>query len=332
MSYGAQIKFGIARQASAGAKATDPGSFHPIPLLNENVGIDMAEIISQNLTGTFNQGASYPGITKINGTIQCEATPRNLVALLGATVTHSPTLTPSGTALTSYLFVPPATDFSATLVKAPWTIYKQFSDANSAECYWDAQFDQLDFAFTQGQFMKITAAVAGATREPTGVGSANIMPAGADINALFPWNISSLSYAGAGMSNFSDITVKFNDNVDPLYTLSSGIAPFKFSRSGFREVMIDGTFYMNDRTFLNNFTANSYGRLLLVAQNTSVACQSGYYNTFSIDVPQCRITAFKPGASGPGEVSVKVTMRGIVDPSSNYVAQFTLQNTWRAGI
>jgi hypothetical protein len=331
MSYGAQIKFGLARQASAGAKATDPGSFHPIPLLNESVGLDVAEVISQNLNGTFNQGGSFPGITKINGTIQCDATPRNLGALLNAVVTNSPTLTPSGTGLTTYLFVPQVTDFSSTLVKAPWTIYKQFSDANSAELYWDAQFDQLEFAFTQGQFMKVSAMVAGATREPNGIGSMNVMPAGTDIGALFPWNISSLSYAGAGMSNFSDITVKFNDNVDPLYTLNAGLAPFKYARTGFREVTVDGTFYMSDRTFMNNFSANSYGRLLITAANTSTACQSGYYNSLLIDIPQCRITAFKPGASGPGEVSVKVSMRGIVDPASNYVAQFTLQNTWRQG-
>jgi hypothetical protein len=331
MSYGAQIKFGIARQSAAGSKATDPGSFHAIPLLSENVGMDVAEIISQNLAGTFSQGASYPGITKIDGTITCEATPRNLGALLAATVNHVPTQTNSGTALTTYLFVPSTTDFSASFPHAPWTLYKQFSDASSAECYWDGQFDQLDFTFTQGQFMKVAATLAGATREPNGVGSSNVMPSAADAGMLFPWNIASLSYAGAGMSNFSDITVKFNDNLDPLFTLSSGIAPFKFTRSHFREVTIDGTFYMNDRTFLNNFAANSYGRLVLVAANTGTQVQSGYFNQLTIDIPQCRITAFKPGASGPGEVSAKVTMRGIVDPNSGYVAQFTLINTYRAG-
>ena len=51
------------------------------------------------------------------------------------------------------------------------------------------------------------------------------------------------------------------------------------------------------------------------------------YNTLTIDVPQLKITQFKPSVSGPGEVSVPVTGRGVIDPSSSYALQFTLINT-----
>jgi hypothetical protein len=61
--------------------------------------------------------------------------------------------------------------------------------------------------------------------------------------------------------------------------------------------------------------------------STIAAVQSGYYNTMVIDVPQLKVTAFKPSVSGPGEVSVQFTGRGVIDPSSNYALQFTLVNT-----
>jgi hypothetical protein len=65
--------------------------------------------------------------------------------------------------------------------------------------------------------------------------------------------------------------------------------------------------------------------------NTRAVIQSGYYDTFLVDVPQLKFTQFKPGASGPGEVSVSVTGRGVTDPTSDYDVQFTLQNTYAAG-
>jgi hypothetical protein len=71
--------------------------------------------------------------------------------------------------------------------------------------------------------------------------------------------------------------------------------------------------------------------LLVTIVNTLTAIQSGYYNQLTIDVPQFKVTAFKPSAQGPGEVSVPVTGRGILDPSSAYAVQYTLQNTYAPG-
>jgi hypothetical protein len=47
-----------------------------------------------------------------------------------------------------------------------------------------------------------------------------------------------------------------------------------------------------------------------------------------LDVPQVKITDFKPGASGPGEVAVSFSARGVLDPTSNYQFKATLTNTF----
>lgn len=329
MSYGAQIKVGIARQATANSWVTNATSFHGIALTDESLGIESAEVISQNLTGTFNQGASYQGTTKINGTLSFEVTPRNLGAVLSAVVAP-PTVVTSGS-VNAYNFLPNVVDYSSTLVKSPFTVYKQFSDANSAELYYDCQFGQLDLTFSQGAFLKGQATLVGGSRLGTGIGSMAVLPAASDVGRLFPWNVASVSYGGAALSVASDITVSLNENVDGLYALNASLNPLKFTRTGFREVTVNGTFYMNDRSILNNFVQNVQQRLLITSMNTVAAIQSGYYDTLVVDVPQLKITAFKPGASGPGEVSVKFTGRGVLDPTSSYVVQYTQTSTWAAG-
>ena len=330
MSYGAQSKVGFARQASAGTAVTDPTSFHGFGFVSEDIGLEIEELISENLTGQFEEGATYQGVNRINGTIEFEATPRNLGVALAMVVNHSP-VTVSSNNIRSRTFLPNTVDFSSTLCKAPWTMYKQFTDATSGEHFYDMQFGQLEFTLAQGALLRARATCIGGTRTATGIGSADVRPVIADVGRLFPWSVSSISYGGAAVGNFSEITVSLNENIDSLYTINGTLSPFKYTRTGFRQVTVNGTFFFTDRTFLNNFVSDTQARLLITCVNTRAAIESGYYNTFTIDVPQAKITAFKPGASGPGEVSVNITLRGVADPNSGYAIQFTQVSTWQAG-
>lgn len=330
MSYGAQVKFGIARQASAGTGVTDATSFHALAFLTEDIGLEAEELISANLTGRFEEGASYSGPRNVAGTLEYEVTPRNLGAVLAAVVNHSPGAVTSGSVITR-TFLPNTADFSSFFVKAPWTVYKQFADASSAEHFYDCQMGQLSFQFGAGAFLRGTMGTVGGTRTATGIGSMAVVPPASDVGRLFPWNVCSVSYGGSGVSNFSEITVNLNESIEPLNALNASLAPFKFTRSANREVTVNGTFYMTDRSMLNNFVAETQARLLLTAINTRAAIQSGYYDTFTIDIPQLKITTFKPGASGPGEVAVQFTARGVLDPTSFYSIQFTQASSYAAG-
>ena len=330
MSYGAQIKFGIARQSAEGTAVSAATSFHAVALLSEDIGWEFNELISENLVGRFEQGASYTGASKVNGTMEFEVTPRNIGVILAAVVNHSPATVTSGTTK-FYTFLPNTTDFSVTAVKAPFTIYKQFADATSAEQFYDCQFSQLEVTVAQGQFLKARSTVTYGKRSPNGVGSLAVVPDAADVGRLFPWNVSSVSLGGSGISTMSEVTVSLNEGIDALYSVSGSTDPFKASRSGFREVTVNGTFYMNDRSILNDFAAGTQRRLLLTLTSTVAAVASGYFNQLTIDVPQLKITQFKPGASGPGEVSVSFTGRGVIDPSSAYAIQYVLTNTYAAG-
>lgn len=330
MSYGAQTKFGIARQSAGGTAVSVPTSYHPLAFLNHDIGLEKDELISANLIGRFEQGAVYDGVNRVRGSIEFEMTPRNIGAMLAAAVNHSPATATSGSVKT-YTFLPNTQDYDSTYVKAPFTVYDQLTDASSAEQFYDCQFGQLDLTLSQGQFLKGKATVAGGARSTNGVGSMAITPPASDVTQLFPWNVSSISMAGVGVSNYSDITVSLNENVDALYTVNGSLVPFKYTRTAPREVTANGTLYINDRALLNAFAAGTLQRLFITAVDTAAAIQSGYYDLLTIDIPQFKLTQFKLTRQGPGEVAVNFTGRGTLDPSSAYAVQFVLMNTYAAG-
>lgn len=329
MSYGAQAKVGFARQTNPGSyviATSVPTSYHAMGFVSHDIGLEKEEVISQNLIGRFEQGASYAGPSKVNGTIEFEITPRNILTALGLAVNHVAAVVNSGS-IRSWTFLPNTVDYDSSYIKAPWTMYSQFSDAQSADLFYDLQFGQLDLVISQGQFTRGRIQCVGGNRLSTGVGSANIVPDASDAGRLFPWNVASISYAGAALLTASDITISLNENVDGLYTINGTLTPFKYTRTAFREVTANGNFYMNDRSMLNNFASDTQGRLFITLVSTIAAVQSGYYNTLTIDVPQLKITAFKPAVAGPGELSIPFTGRGVIDPNSSYALQFTLINT-----
>lgn len=329
MSYGAQAKVGFARQTNPGSyviATSAPTSYHAMGFVSHDIGLEKEEIVSGNLIGRFEQGASYSGVSRVAGTIEFEATPRNLLTALGLAVNHVAATVDSGS-IRTWTFLPNTVDYDSSYIKAPWSMYSQFSDAQSADLFFDMQFGQLDIVIAQGQFTRGRVQCVGGNRVNTGVGSANVVPDASDAGRLFPWNVASLSYAGSALQTASEITVSLNENIDGLNTINGSLLPFKYTRTGFREVTVNGTFYMTDRSMLNNFTSETQGRLLVTLVSTVAAIQSGYYNTLTVDVPQLKITAFKPSVSGPGEVAVSFTGRGVIDSSSNYALQFQLINS-----
>jgi hypothetical protein len=329
MPYGANLKFGIARQTNAGSYVTDPGSFHHIPLVSHDVGLEKQEVLSANLNGTFDLGAVYDGVSNIAGTIEVEPLPKALGALLTALVAQ-PVSTTSAS-LRTLEFLPRATDFSTAVINEPFSVYAQLTDSNSAELYYDAQFAQGEFRFSQGQLLRTRVTLAGGLRRPTGIGSLSLTLDTADLTAGFLWDVSSISIGGTGISNFSELSVAINENIEPLYTLNGSLLPYKYTRSAFREVTVQGTMIFDTRSLYNDFVAGTQRRLLVTARNTRVAIQSGYYPTLVLDVPQMKITQMKPSVDGPGEVSVPFQARGIRDTTSNYMFKATLTTTYAAG-
>jgi hypothetical protein len=250
MSYGANAKLAIMRQSAEGTYTTGAvNSYHPLAFTSNDVGLEIQEQISENLTGRFEEGASYAGPSNIAGTIEMELTPRSIGAAM-AMVINQP-VSVSSDSLRTLTYLPNTAEFSATLVKNPYSIYWQLADASSAEFFYDCQAGQLEFSIAQGAFLRGRMAVVGGRRLSGGVGSLNLVPDAADAQKVFPWNVASISYAGTGLSNMSEVTISINENIEQIFALNGTLFPYKYARGGFREITVNGTFYMSDRTFNN---------------------------------------------------------------------------------
>lgn len=327
MPYGAQIKFGIARQLNVGSFVSAAGSFHHLPLVSEDVGYEKEEVISQNLAGRFEQGAAFDGIASVRGTIEFEPLPKALGAVLMAVVGRAATAVVSGS-VSGLTFLPRTADFNALLVNDPITVYKHFTDANSAEHFYDCQFGQVEFTFAQGQLARARATVVGGVRAATGIGSLALPLDTGELGQGWLWDVCSVSFGGAAIQNISEITVVLNEGIAPIHTLNGTLTPYKYARDSFREVTVNGNMLFDSRSLFNDFVAGTQRQLIITARNTRTAIQSGYFPTFTLDIPQLKLTAVKPATQGPGEVSIPFTGRGVVDPSSGYSWKATLINTY----
>lgn len=327
MPYGAQVKYGIAKQLNVGSYVSAAGSFHHLPLVSEDVGYEKEEVVSQNLIGRFEQGAAFDGIAIVRGTIDFEPLPKALGAILTAVVGPAQTAVVSGS-LSGLTFLPRTADFNSLLVNNPFTIYKHFTDANSAEHFYDCQFGQLEVTYAQGQLSRARATVVGGQRSLNGIGSLALPLDTAEAGQGWLWDVCSISFGGAAIQNMSEVTVSLNEGIEPVYTLNGTLTPYKYGRSTFREVTVSGNMLFDSRSLFNDFIAGTQRQLIITARNTRTAIQSGFYPTFTIDVPQLKLTAVKPPVSGPGEVSIPFTGRGVIDPSSSYSIKFSLINTY----
>jgi len=330
MSYGANYKAGLAFQSNPGSygTASQVGSFHLIPLVSDDISLDKATIKSKNLTGQFALSAIYDGINKVAGTVDVEATPTALGCLLQAVI-NDPTQVNSGS-IRTFTFLPRTVDWNTGWPNHNVTYIKEFADATSAELFYDCQFSDIEFSISAGQLLKVKASMVGGSRLTGGgqISSYALTPLTGEFNDAWMWDVASVSYGGAGQSNFSDITIKVDEMIDPLYALTGNLQPLKYTRKDFREVTIDGTFYMSDRSMLNNFVTATQQRLIVSLINSRNMVQSGYFASLTLDVPQVKITSFKLAVSGPGEVAIKFQGMGVIDPNSNYIFGATLVSSY----
>lgn len=329
MPYGAQIKYGIARQVTVNSWVLTAGSFHHLPLVSEDVGYEKEEVVSENLLGRFEQGAAFDGVALVRGTIDFEPLPKSLGAILTSVFGPVPNSTAVVSGSVSALtFLPRTADFNSLLVNNPITVYKQFADANSAELFYDCQFGQLELTFAQGSLARARATVVGGQRLVGGLGSLNLPLDTGEAGQGWLWDVTSVSFGGAAIQNMSEITVSLNEGIEPVYTLNGTLTPYKYARGSFREITVNGNMLFDSRSLFNDFIAGTQRQLIITARNTRTAIQSGYYPTITIDVPQLKLTAVKPAVNGPGEVSIPFTGRGVLDPSSAYSIKIALMNSY----
>jgi len=318
MGYGQNAKIGISFQNSYGAGQSLQDSVYWIPKLSEGINKDIPPLIEGNLRGVFDEGAHHEGLKTIAGPIECEASPIPLGVLLQCAL-GAPTTVTSG-ALYTHTFKPRTSDWSAECANIPLTIEK-FVDAGSADLFYNMNATAITLSVANAEFVKASVDFVGGDHSQQS-DTAEAYPT----SELWSWDATSISIGGTGKPEIMDLTVVINDQLEAMGTLDGTKTPSRIKRTGFRTTEISGTLKFDNANEYQAFLDQDERELIAHYEGVTEV-QSGYNESLTLAIPLFRHVDFKPAASGPGEMEVGFTSKGVYSVSSATAIQIELRNT-----
>lgn len=320
MSYGMKTNVGISFQNSYGtALAT---SIYWVPFLSEGFAISKEPLVSENMTGVFDEGATYEGINAVEGTLEVEAHPIVLGAMLKALMGNPVTVT-SGAYFT-HTFKPRTADFDDFAAGVPLTISKVLGDAGSSHRFSDMVASKLSLSVANGELLKASMDFMGGKYAQI-VAPAASYPAGKS----FTWDVASVSLGAIANADIAEFNMELDESLENKYTLNATKTPSRTKRSGRRTLSVGGTLIFDTQTEYQKFLDQSE-RNLTVNLAGLANVQSGYNELLTITVPLFRYVEFKPVAGGAEKIEVGFSGKGVYSTTSATMLQITLANTQAA--
>lgn len=325
MPYGQDVGIAIGFQPAWGTQV-DVGSLFQIPFLSEDVGLTQEDLISENLRGLFDEGDSYSGQREYGGSIEAEAQPIALGAMITAVVNDPVSV--SSDDLRTYTWNPRTTDFDSNVPNRPLSYYKHLKESSSvsAQLFYDLAGSQLEFQLSAGGFFVVRNTYVGG-KTATVASQALVLDSG----RRWPWNQASIQLAASAVADFTDFTITHNEGLEARWTLDGALVANRIKRASARTLRIAGTVIFESQTELNNFKNEATQQLIITLESAGTEISSGYNNHLTIDIPQFKWIDYKPVVQGTGEIEVNFTGKAEYHTGSASMVQYTLVSTFQTG-
>lgn len=320
MSYGMKTNIGMSFQNSFGTPLVN--SIYWIPFLSEGFAVNKEQIVSENMTGVYDEGVNYEGTNANDGPLEVEAHPISIGALFKA-MFGNPTTVTSGTYYT-HTFKPTTSDFDDFSAKIPVTITKHLGDSGSAHRFYDMNASKLSLSVANGELLKASIEFMGGKYSQVAAPAATY-PTGKG----WTWDVASVSVAGAANADIAELNLELDDALENKYTLNNTKTPSRTKRSARRTLSVGGTIIFDTQAEYQQFISQSE-RNLTVHMKGLANVNSGYDEGLTIIVPLLRYTEFKPVAGGAEKIEVGFTGKGVYSPTSATAIHFILANTQAA--
>lgn len=314
--YGMDTKIGIGFQNSYGTVLTS--SMHWLEPIGESVDLKKAQLVRKGMRGIYDEGAYQEGANVVDGDITIEAKAIPLGVLLAAT--NGVTAVTSSSVIT-HTFKPRTTDWDGYSAERPFTYHKGMGDSGSAHLYYDLNGGSLELNVSNGELLTAKMSVVGGSFSQI----AALTPSYPTGDAL-AWSVSSISIAGTARDNIRSLTILQNNVLEAKHVLKTTKYPSRVKRNERRSISISGTLLFDNQTDMQTFISQTEQRLL-VSMVTGVQVQSGYYESFTVDVPSMRFTEMPQTVGGPGEIEVSFKAMGVYNVGSATAITYTLVNT-----
>jgi hypothetical protein len=306
---------GISFQQSFGTAYTSSVDY--VPFINESLSENINILTAEGITGRLEEGNNYEGPHDVAGDIQFEVNPILIGKFLKAWTNNV-----SGSAVNSafnHQFLPATTNFDNLAATPPMTI-EVYRGVDSSYQYSSMLLNTLALEFNFGELNKATASFVGG-----GFAFLNKTTPSFDTSSCLLFDQASISLAGTGITKMSQLTLTFNNNLEPMGVFNGSKFPGRVKRAGYRTVDIAGTLFFDNDNEIANWQSQALQRLIVTVEGQTTAVS--YSNTLKIDIPKMLYTDAPVNIGGPGELEIAFTAQGKYDETSDYICEFTVINT-----
>lgn len=320
MGYGNNGTLAINFQNSFGTSNVSSPYF--LPLNGEGVAFKKDPLMSGEMRGRFEEGATYEGPNSIEGDIDIDLDIVNIGVMCKAVMGDPTTVTSDS--LYTHTFKPRTSDFDANIAGNPLSLEKYLDDGGSAQLYYDCVGSMLELAIANGEFLTAKMGIMGGKFSRSANTTASFPS-----DSKYTWDITSLSLGGAANSDILSMTITLDESLENKHTLNGSKYPAYTKRAGFRTVRASGNMLFNDQTEYDKFLAQTEQAMILHFE-TGTAVQSGYNESVKIELPAFRYETFEPLLTAAGQIEVGFNAHGKYLTTSATALAITLTTTQAA--
>lgn len=315
-----------------------------IPIISETLQATREDLDSQELRQSWDQVKVYNGIQRVGGQINVEAHPISFGYLLRNAFDVTTAMNglfgaaagvvgaqASNATVRTHRFTTGTTQFQAGSGSDVPTMTYEVNrgpgfDVDSSFYYYRCAGNTLEISQEAGQLARGSLDVIGGDFEVAAKTSPSFPAADA-----FLWHQGSVTLDAVAGVCYESLTVRLNNNMEPVTCIGGGLRTEQVKRNNFRQVEVNGALSFTGFTEYDQFRNGSEGQLVLHIEGSQIDVlgdtDSLFLNVLRLDVPKFRYSTFPVNLAGPQRISVGFTGRGVLDTTSNYALEVMLTNT-----
>lgn len=316
MPFGVLAHIGLGKETTYG---TAVAATEYIRFASEGLSEEIEQVVSDNIIGVVDEGASVEGAHTISGDISFDVYPNNIGHLLRAAL-GAPVTTSVGTGVYQHVFTPTQNNFSNVCALPPYT-FEVNRDLAQAFQYSGGVVDSLTFSFgTDNKIMKASASIIAKALAMIAKTTPSF-----DTADPFLWNQAVVTLNGVQNTNLSTLEFGVANSLEGRATLDGTKVISRVLRNGARTFPIKFSLELQDMAEYNLFVAQNGVPLKIELTGGVISGANNYKIT--IDVPKFRFGSFPINVDGTGAITVSAEGTGKYDFTNLYGMKVTLVNS-----
>jgi hypothetical protein len=316
MPFGALAHIGLGKEVTYG---TPVAAADYLRFASEGLNEEIEQVITENISGVVDEGASYEGMHNISGDISFDVYP-NVVGHMLRAAFGAPVSTEVVTGVYQHVFTPAQNSFSNICALPPYTL-EVHRDMEQAFQYSGAVVNDLTFSFgTDNKLMQGSAAIIAKALALIAKTAPNF-----EATNPFRWFQATVTLDGTINKDISTVEFGIQNNLEGRASLDGTKEISRVLRNGFRSFPVKFSLDLKDMAEYNKFRSQNEVPLKIELVGDVITGADNYKLT--VDIPKFRFAAFPINVDGAGAIATQVDGSAKYDPSALHAMKITLINS-----